>query len=639
MSSPYLSKSRFKLASECPRKLYYGQHRDVYPDKKVHDPFLQALAEGGHQVGALAQCYHPGGVPVHTLDPDQALTETDALLQRDQVTIFEAAIRHENFFLRVDVLEKNGDKVDLIEVKAKSYDPGEDDFRQKRSSQYVMRSWLPYLDDTAFQTWVTRQAYPQWDVRPWLMLVDKTRVADVEGLHQLFRLHRRDKRVEVELTEPTNAERLGREVLRLVDVSDEVEGLITGTAIDPAADPMNARPIAERANEYARILHADQPCAVEIGAKCKKCEFRIDPQTLTADQCSGFHQCWSEQLGHRYRPEEPLALDIWNQRKADRWLQDGIHRMADVPDADLNDRQELQVAVTLGRRPGPEVISPGLRTELATWVYPLHFLDFETIMPAIPFHAGMRPYQNLAFQFSCHHLHQDGTITHDEWLCTEPGVFPSLDFLVALRQSLGDHGTVLRYSPHEQTILKHLSEQLAAKQRPTPDDLDVADYRAWIDTLLTGGDRGMADMWDAVKRHYYHAHMGGSNSIKDVLPSVLMSSTYLEERYSRPLDFGTNLTGMVLHQRDPKSGHVADPYKLLPPVFDDVDPTELAFLDQDAQLNEGGIAMTAWARMQFCEMGTSERQAIEQGLLRYCELDTLAMLMIYQHWRSTQHHS
>ena len=44
--------------------------------------------------------------------------------------------------------------------------------------------------------------------------------------------------------------------------------------------------------------------------------------------------------------------------------------------------------------------------------------------------------------------------------------------------------------------------------------------------------------------------------------------------------------------------------------------------------------MTAWARMQFCEMTLDERHAIIAGLLRYCELDTLAMLMIYEHWLS-----
>ena len=50
----YLTKSRFKLALECPTKLYYTQKKD-YLDKKLDDEFLQALAKGGYQVGELGR--------------------------------------------------------------------------------------------------------------------------------------------------------------------------------------------------------------------------------------------------------------------------------------------------------------------------------------------------------------------------------------------------------------------------------------------------------------------------------------------------------------------------------------------------------------------------------------------------------
>ena len=44
--------------------------------------------------------------------------------------------------------------------------------------------------------------------------------------------------------------------------------------------------------------------------------------------------------------------------------------------------------------------------------------------------------------------------------------------------------------------------------------------------------------------------------------------------------------------------------------------------------------MMAWSRMQFDDVPEEERQFTFKGLLRYCELDTLAMVMIYQHWMS-----
>lgn len=49
----YLTKSRFKLAAECPTKLSYVGKSD-YVDRSANDSFLAALAEGGYQVGELA---------------------------------------------------------------------------------------------------------------------------------------------------------------------------------------------------------------------------------------------------------------------------------------------------------------------------------------------------------------------------------------------------------------------------------------------------------------------------------------------------------------------------------------------------------------------------------------------------------
>jgi hypothetical protein len=51
------------------------------------------------------------------------------------------------------------------------------------------------------------------------------------------------------------------------------------------------------------------------------------------------------------------------------------------------------------------------------------------------------------------------------------------------------------------------------------------------------------------------------------------------------------------------------------------------------ELREGGSASVAFARMQFEHMAEQERLAIRAALLRYCELDTLAMVMLVEHWR------
>jgi hypothetical protein len=50
------------------------------------------------------------------------------------------------------------------------------------------------------------------------------------------------------------------------------------------------------------------------------------------------------------------------------------------------------------------------------------------------------------------------------------------------------------------------------------------------------------------------------------------------------------------------------------------------------ELKDGGAAMTAYAKMQFEDMSDYERKELRAALQRYCELDTLAMVMIYEAW-------
>ena len=137
----YLTKSRFRLATECPTKLFYTGKQDIYPDKAIENTFLAALAEGGFQVGELAKAYFPTGHTIKALDYETALAETSVLLEQENVIIFEAAVRYENQFIRIDVLRKHGKVFDLIEVKAKSFGV-ESIFRGKKSGK-ISNDWRP----------------------------------------------------------------------------------------------------------------------------------------------------------------------------------------------------------------------------------------------------------------------------------------------------------------------------------------------------------------------------------------------------------------------------------------------------------------------------------------------------------------
>ena len=119
----YLTKSRFKTGCECPTKLFYSGKKE-YGNTKDDNSFLKSLAEGGFQVGELAKLYYPGGTEVDTLDYNEAIARTTALMAKENVVIYEGAFQFDKYFVRVDVINKVGSNVELIEVKAKSVDVG-----------------------------------------------------------------------------------------------------------------------------------------------------------------------------------------------------------------------------------------------------------------------------------------------------------------------------------------------------------------------------------------------------------------------------------------------------------------------------------------------------------------------------------
>ena len=133
----YLTKSKFNLATECPTKLFYTGKKDEYENTSIDNPFLEALAEGGYQVGELAKLYYPSGHDIHTLNYEDALEQTNKLLKQDEVVVFEAAIKYNNLFVRVDILVKRGKSIKLYEVKAKSINPIDNSFLNKNGDQVL----------------------------------------------------------------------------------------------------------------------------------------------------------------------------------------------------------------------------------------------------------------------------------------------------------------------------------------------------------------------------------------------------------------------------------------------------------------------------------------------------------------------
>ena len=636
---------------ECPTKLFYTR-KDEYANQKLDDSFLLALAEGGIQVGELAKQYHLGGHDITALDYEEAESETNQLLNEDQTILFEPAIRHQNLFIRIDVLVKNGQELELIEVKAKSYDKleGVNSFMNKNGS--LSSAWRSYFYDVAFQTHVLELAMPGYKVQPYLMLIDKHARCPTDGLHQKFRVVRNTKNHKgVNVSSELFSEDLDPQILIKVPVDEQVRFIHSGRDPDGPVD------FGAEVKWLAAAYEADQRIQTPIGSKCRGCEFGRKKEELAGGQRSGFRECWSQELGWADNDfNDPSILDLWGYRKKDDRIAEGRAKLEQIKKSDIgvkpkttpglstSERQWLQVQKAIDCDTTPWLDAPGLCTEMATWTYPLHFIDFETTMVAIPFNKGRHPYEGVAFQFSHHTIQEDGLVAHTgEYLNTERGVFPNYKMVRELKTQLeNDDGTIFRYAHHENTFLCMIHTQLRTDPEPPADQQELMSFIRRITRSGRGnkqewsGKRRMVDMLELVKRYCYLPQTNGSNSLKYVLPAILNASVALQAKYSKPI-YGAE-GGIKSHNFKDwqwarnENGRVIDPYELLPRMFDDAFGKTQELISDESELHDGGAAMIAYARAQYEEMGEYEREQLFQALRKYCELDTLAMVMLYEGW-------
>ncbi|MEX0995939.1 MAG: DUF2779 domain-containing protein [Flavobacteriaceae bacterium] len=641
-----LTKSRFKLALDCPTKLYYTR-KSEYENQSETDSFLEGLAQGGFQVEELARMEHPDGIAITGDDYDyqKVANRTEEFLKQENVTIFEAAFLKDGLFIRVDILVKKGNRIQLIEVKAKSISSSSHQtFIGKNGS---LRGWNSYLYDIAFQKYVMQLCYPEWQISASLKLVDKDARTTVDGLHSCFKIvSNTDLRTGIEKKEGLTREDLGDSILCTIHVDEEMDLILTQNPAD------ETRSFLELVNYYRDHYEKDTKIVTEIGSHCKGCEFQVEHPD--EESKSGFHECWTSQLKVSVaKINQPKAYDVW-YNPARRALDEGKYFMHELTEDDLNirleagkisrsERQWLQIEKTKNNDHTPHFDLDNLRDELASWQYPLNCIDFETTAVAIPFMAGMHPYEQLAFQFSHHIIFEEGRVEHhNEYLNTEIGEFPNFDFLRALKESLSvNEGSIFRYHNHENTILNVIHGQLLNSEEPDKEELldfiETISHNTGRSARDWCGERDMIDLQKTVVHYYYDPSTNGSNSIKAILPAVLNSSTYLQDRYQQPL------TQLDLSSKNFEDSHVflkmeqgipINPYKALPPIFDGWDNEQLEKVaDSLSEIKDGGAALFAYGKLQFPEVSQEEREAIRNALLRYCELDTLAMVMILEYFR------
>lgn len=319
------------------------------------------------------------------------------------------------------------------------------------------------------------------------------------------------------------------------DVSDEVPAEIA--KIEPNLA------IAER------ILTSDEEPDIDLDIYCKK-----------PYDCAFWKYC------SQHIPEQSVfKLYRLPAKKKFEYYHNGLISYRDLIDNApiTNEKQLRQIEFALEDK-GTYVNKTEIAVFMQSLSYPLYFLDFETMQPVIPEYVGTKPYAQIPFQYSLHYIeHEGGELKHKEFLA-ESGTDPRRSLAERLCEDIPMNVCVTAYNKaFECTRIKELAETY-------PDLADhLTNIRNNIVDLLVPFQSG----W------YYNRAMGGSFSIKSVLPAIFPDDPSLNYH---------NLEGV----------------------------------------HNGGEAMTIFPKIQY--MSPEDQKTARHNLLKYCELDTYAMVKVWQ---------
>jgi len=236
---------------------------------------------------------------------------------------------------------------------------------------------------------------------------------------------------------------------------------------------------------------------------------RKEPVMETGDHCTSPFPC--DYMGHCWDHIPDYSIyDIFKGKKLNDLLSKNILNVSDIPDNfKATGRQQIEIDSHKKKRIYKDKIK--IKEFLNSLKYPLYFLDYETINPAIPLFNETSPYRIIPFQFSLHiQKTKGGKLKHVEFLHTGKDD-PRPALIKSLLKNCGEKGSVVVYSKGFESRVNYLLGQ------------DFPEF-SWE---LKEINKRMVDIMVPFKsRFLYHHKMEGSASLKNVLPAFVPRMSY-----------------------------------------------------------------------------------------------------------------
>ena len=509
----YLSKSRYTTFCQCRKALWLNTRHPEYATK---DSSIEARFAEGNVIGDLAMGLFGNFTEVTTYTPDMKLDigamidKTRRLMNEGCPVICEASFSYSddagrNEYCAVDILKRSEDGWSIYEVKSSSSHEGEE-----------------YTDPDKFRKYAIDIAYQKYTLVKCGVNVTGTYLVTLNSDY------RRDGDINVK--ELFN-------ILNLKDlVSEEYEKVAGNTKIAHS------------------ILDQEEEPLKDLGMHCN------NPYP-----CAFWNYC-TKQLGLDLDHDKETVFSLYRAslKKKLQLFYDGKVAFGDIRHEKLNKIQQMQIECTLNNTLSIDKI--GIQSFLHKVTYPLYFLDFESMMSALPQYDGVKPYMQVCFQYSLHYIETEGgELKHKAFLAPSDGTDPRRPLAEALCRDIPKDVCVMAYNdPFEKGRIREMADAFP----------DLASH------LMNIHDNIIDLLIPFRSGYYYTPAMGGSFSIKSVLPALFP------------------------------------------------DDPELDYHNLDSLVQNGGDAMTIFPTIK--DMNPDNAKAARDALLNYCHLDTMAMVRVWE---------
>jgi hypothetical protein len=229
------------------------------------------------------------------------------------------------------------------------------------------------------------------------------------------------------------------------------------------------------------------------------------PDVKIGLQCNDPYGCPLQDLCWKFLPEHnPLTLYHIKKDLAFELVHEGICDIRGLPSTvRLTDRQRIQIDALKSQK--PHIDKGSIHAFLDKLRYPLYCLDFETFMTAIPLFDGVRPFQQIPFQYSLHIVDGPNQKARHLGFLSDGKSDPRPLILEQLKEHLGTKGSIVCYNAvFERGHLRQLAESKSSA-------------RAWFEKI----ERRIVDLYAPFRSfHYYDPSQHGSASLKKVLPAL-----------------------------------------------------------------------------------------------------------------------